>query len=120
PGLSKPGLTNLVHLKFYDGAKDRIVGLGHFRLSFFKKLRLSFPDLCKIADLPRGTQLLLFEEVKPGEIRKLDSEWTLKYAGLGPGDIICFQVKPDGYDGMSRYQRGKFPSVVSFFGRKAK
>ncbi|ORX67965.1 hypothetical protein DL89DRAFT_259195 [Linderina pennispora] len=43
PGLAKPGLTNLIHIKFYDAAADKMVGLGHLRLSFFKKTAAHVP-----------------------------------------------------------------------------
>ena len=53
------------------------------------------PMLVKRANLPEGTQLLLFEEIKPNMIEKMEEmDKPLEHVleELMDGDIIVFQV----------------------------
>ncbi|KAJ3333525.1 hypothetical protein HDU76_007055 [Blyttiomyces sp. JEL0837] len=82
----------VIFLKYYDPFTARIHFVGNIQITN-KSQRLweIFPLLCERANLAKGTQLLLFEEVKPEMIDLLKPKATFTGAELGDGDIICYQ-----------------------------
>ncbi|KAJ1939015.1 hypothetical protein EC988_007426, partial [Linderina pennispora] len=83
-----------------------------------RSLKSVLPNLRQRAQLASDIPLLLFEEEGPNRIRQLNPSWTLRFSGLSTGDIICFQVRPDGYKGIMNFPDNIPRSVPGFFRRK--
>ncbi|CAG2239267.1 UBP15 [Mytilus edulis] len=89
----------LIFLKLYDPKRKTISFCGHTYVPITAKTAELLPDLCRRAGFPVGTPLLLFEEVKPNMVERIEShdlpiEKSLEE--LMDGDIIVFQK--DGLD----------------------
>lgn len=96
-----PNPDILLFFKFYDpSAKDAAGGAGALRFVGwrFEKSKAQVDALrdfcCGAAGLPRGTELLFFEEIKSEEkvmCEPMEPRTTLKACQLEDGDIVCFQ-----------------------------
>ena len=81
----------LLFFKYYDPAKEKIYYMGHSYVSIQSKVSNLVPMLVQRANLPLGSQLLLFEEIKPNMIEKMEEmEKPLEHVleELMVGDII--------------------------------
>ena len=71
--------------------------MGHSYVSIQIKVSNLVPMLVKRANLPVGSQLLLFEEIKPNMIERMEEmDKPLEHVleELMDGDIIVFQLRP--------------------------
>lgn len=102
----------LIFLKLYDPKRKTISFCGHTYVPITAKTAELLPDLCRRAGFPIGTPLLLFEEVKPNMVERIEShdlpiEKSLEE--LMDGDIIVFQK-----DGMDIHQYD-LPTARDYF-----
>ncbi|XP_002733899.3 ubiquitin carboxyl-terminal hydrolase 7-like, partial [Saccoglossus kowalevskii] len=84
----------LLFLKLYDAKTKSVSYCGHIYLPINTKVYELLPVLCERGGFPIGTDLLLFEEVKPNLTEKIqDYDLPLDKAldELMDGDIIVFQ-----------------------------
>ena len=68
--------------------------MGHIYVSITAKLTTLVPELIKRANLPADSSLILFEEIKPNMLEKIeDIDKPLEHLleELMDGDIIVFQ-----------------------------
>ena len=68
--------------------------MDHMYLGITTKLSSIVPELVKRASLPAGTPLLIFEEIKPNMLEKVeDLDKPLEHVleELMDGDILVFQ-----------------------------
>ena len=87
----------LLFFKYYDPAKEKIYYMGHSYVSIQTKVSNLVPMLVKRANLPEGSQLSLFEEIKPNMIERMEEmDKPLEHVleELMDGDIIVFQLRP--------------------------
>ena len=71
--------------------------MGHSYVSIQTKVSNLVPMLVKRANLPEGSQLSLFEEIKPNMIERMEEmDKPLEHVleELMDGDIIVFQLRP--------------------------
>ena len=84
----------MLFFKYYDPAKEKIHYMGHTYVSITSKVSAMVPQLVSKANLPEGTNLLLYEEIKPNFLEKVeDLDKPLEHVldELMDGDIIVFQ-----------------------------
>ncbi|KAJ8318152.1 hypothetical protein KUTeg_003243 [Tegillarca granosa] len=84
----------LIFLKFYEPRTSTISYCGHMYVPISTKTAELLPDLCRRAGFPVGTPLLLFEEVKPNMLERLENyELPIEKMldELMDGDILVFQ-----------------------------
>ncbi len=84
----------MLFFKYYDPRKEKINYMGHMYVSITSKLSSVVPELLRRADLPEGTTLLLFEEIKPNMLERIeDIDKPLEHVleELMDGDILVFQ-----------------------------
>ncbi|KAK3090560.1 hypothetical protein FSP39_012693 [Pinctada imbricata] len=84
----------LMFLKMYDPRTCSISYCGHSYVPISAKFVEIMPDLCRKAGFPVGTPLLLFEEVKPNMLEKIedfDTPLEKMLEELMDGDIIVYQ-----------------------------
>merc|ERR1719505_104980 len=101
----------ILFFKYYNPRTHTMSYCGHAYVDLKSSPTDLFPLLCKRAGLPKGTPLLLFEEIKPGntERTKTDKRFDEVVQDLMDGDIICFQAnEPD----LSSYD---LPTPVEYF-----
>ena len=70
--------------------------MGHMYVGITTKLSNIVPDLVKRANLPAGTALAIYEEIKPNMLEKVeDLDKPLEHVleELMDGDILVFQKK---------------------------
>ena len=62
----------MLFLKFYDPEAERIHYMGHIYISITSKVSSILPRLRKRAYLPSDARLVLFEEIKPNMLEKIE------------------------------------------------
>ncbi|KAJ2545053.1 ubiquitin-specific protease ubp15, partial [Coemansia sp. RSA 1933] len=87
----KPG-ANLVHIKYYLPAEERMVGLGTVYIQADQPVKSIEPALRRMAGLAEDAEITLYEEVKPSLVEEMDVGLTFQRAEIQSGDIICFQL----------------------------
>jgi len=83
----------LLFFKYYDPQTSMMSYCGHTYVNLKSHPASLFPLLCQRAGLPKGTKLLIYEEIKAGhtEKTKTDKIFDEVVQDLMSGDIICFQ-----------------------------
>lgn len=87
----------MLFFKYYDPAKEKIHYMGHMYVSIASKVSAMVPELLRRANLPDGTPLLLFEEIQPNMVDRIeDIDKPLEHVleELMDGDIVVFQRDP--------------------------
>ena len=88
----------MLFFKFYCPRTRKIHYMGHLYLAITTKLNTVLPKLCELASIPLDSRLLLWEEIKPNMLEKVeDVHQPLEHIleELMDGDIIVFQEEPD-------------------------
>merc|ERR1719203_1972090 len=86
----------MLFFKYYEPEKEKVYYMGHMRVGITTKLSDIVPDLVKRANLPAGTTLAIYEEIKPNMLEKVeDLDKPLEHVleELMDGDILVFQKK---------------------------
>ncbi len=86
----------MLFFKYYEPAKEKIYYMGHMYVSITTRLSNIVPELVKRANLPAGTTLSIYEEIKPNMLEKVeDLDKPLEHVleELMDGDILVFQKK---------------------------
>ena len=89
----------MLFFKYYDPSKEKIYYMDHMYLGITTKLSSIVPELVKRASLPAGTPLLIYEEIKPNMLEKVeDLDKPLEHVleELMDGDILVFQKEIHG------------------------
>ncbi|KFY43711.1 hypothetical protein V495_03807 [Pseudogymnoascus sp. VKM F-4514 (FW-929)] len=81
----------LLFLKHYDGQREEMKGVCHIYANKNSKASDLFARIIQIMSWPSSTQIILFEEIKPGMTSMLDPSQTLHGLELQNGDIIRLQ-----------------------------
>ncbi len=87
----------MLFFKFYDPVKEKVYYMGHMYVAITTKLSSLEPELIRRANLPAGTSLLIYEEIKPNMLEKVeDCDKPLEHVleELMDGDILVFQKDP--------------------------
>lgn len=106
PALSGPGCCVtplrendiLLFVKFYDLKRelpDRLRYKGNIIIDSRKTGAQLAKYLHEALRIPMDTELVLFEEVQPNSINRLDMDTTLIGAEIQNGDIICYHYADD-------------------------
>ena len=85
----------MLFLKYYDPAQEKIHYMGHMYISITAKVSTLVAELAKRAHLPEDTSLLLYEEIKPNMLERIeDMDKPLEHVleELMDGDIVVYQV----------------------------
>ncbi|KAL5018785.1 hypothetical protein ScPMuIL_004507 [Solemya velum] len=84
----------LIFFKLYDPRNKSLSYICHKYVPIFTKATELMPELCRKAGFPVGTPLLLYEEVKPNMLERLencDQSMDKLFEELMDGDIIVYQ-----------------------------
>ena len=81
-------------MKYYDPYTTTVKYVGRAIVRSSLKISDLHMIMNNMADLPVGTPLVVFEEVKPSMIDALMPNITLKAAEIRNGDILVFQQLP--------------------------
>ena len=87
----------MLFFKYYCPRTGRIHYMGHLYLAINTKLTSVLPKLCSLANIPADSALMLWEEIKPNMLEKIeDTNQPLEHIleELMDGDIIVFQMDP--------------------------
>lgn len=86
---------SLIFFKYYDPYRETLEYCGHRFVSLSSPVR-ALEELARgFRGIEEGTELLLFEEVKPTMVDLLNMDLTISGAELGIGDIVVFQQAVD-------------------------
>lgn len=100
----------LLFFKYYDPSSTLITYMGHSVENISKRFADLFPYMWERAGLSPNTPLLLYEEVKPNLIERIDPNLQLgEVDEIRDGDIICFQRAN------LPFPRLSFPTVDEYF-----
>ncbi|CAO3579210.1 unnamed protein product [Absidia cylindrospora] len=91
PPPSKVAPKILVFVKLFDPFTQDIHGIGKIYASKLAKVGSVIDELNEIAGFEPGTDLVLYEEIKPEMIDLMDTEKTFSASEIQDGDIICIQ-----------------------------
>ena len=84
----------MLFFKYYEPEKEKVNYMGHMYVGITTKLSDIVPDLVKQANLPAGTTLAIYEEIKPNMLEKvkdLDNPLEHVREELMDGDIFVFE-----------------------------
>lgn len=100
----------LLFYKYYDPLRNLILYMGHSVEPISKKFLDLFPALRERAGLSSTTPLLVYEEVKPSLVERIDPNVQLcDVDEIRDGDIVCYQ-RAD-----LQFQRLVIPTVDEYF-----
>merc|ERR1712241_723112 len=102
----------MLFFKYYCPRTTKIQYMGHMYLAITTKLSSILPRLCVMANIPADSKLMLWEEIKPNMLEKIeDANQPLEHIleELMDGDIIVFQQEPHQDD---RYE---LPTARDYF-----
>lgn len=85
----------LVFIKLFDPKTQQIRGIGKVYVKKQGKVGAIVEQLNALAGFEPGTELQLFEEIKPSMIEQMDPSLTFHEAEIQDGDIICIQEAMD-------------------------
>jgi len=94
----------MLFFKYYCPRAQKVFYMSHLYLPITTKLSSILPKLCSLVNIPTDTKLILWEEIKPNMLEKIeDTSQPLEHIleELMDGDIIVFQEDPGpdhGYD----------------------
>ena len=87
----------ILFFKYYCPRTGRVHYMGHLYLALTTKLNSVLPKLCDLASIPTDSELILWEEIKPNMLERIeDTNQPLEQIleELMDGDIIVFQKDP--------------------------
>jgi len=87
----------MLFFKYYCPRTSKVHYMSHLYLPITTKLSSVVPKLCSMANLPSDTSLILWEEIKPNMLERIeDTSQPLEHIleELMDGDIIVFQEDP--------------------------
>jgi len=105
----------MLFFKYYDPSKEKIHYMGHMYVAITSKVSAMAPELISRAHLTPGTNLLLYEEIKPNMLEKIeDLDKPLEHVleELMDGDIIVFQKD---LGTQERIQEFRLPTAREYF-----
>ena len=94
----------MLFFKYYCPRTSKVHYMGHMYLAITTKLSSILPKLCAMANIPTDSKLMLWEEIKPNMLERIeDANQPLEHIleELMDGDIIVFQrdpLKDEGYE----------------------
>ncbi|KAG0165848.1 hypothetical protein DFQ28_005241 [Apophysomyces sp. BC1034] len=81
----------LVFIKLFDPFTQKIRGMGRLYVPKFGRVGSIVDDLNKLVGYEPGTEITLYEEIKPSMIEEMNLSLTFSQAEIQDGDIICVQ-----------------------------
>eukprot|EP00092_Neocalanus_flemingeri_P030841 GFUD01033495.1.p1 GENE.GFUD01033495.1~~GFUD01033495.1.p1 ORF type:complete len:1103 (+),score=278.33 GFUD01033495.1:268-3576(+) len=87
----------MLFFKYYCPRTGKIHYMSHMYLAITTKLSSVLPKLCTLANIPVDSKLILWEEIKPNMLERIeDTNQPLEHIleELMDGDIIVFQQDP--------------------------
>ena len=87
----------MLFFKYYCPRTGKIHYMSHMYLAITTKLSSVLPKLCTLANIPTDSKLILWEEIKPNMLERIeDTNQPLEHIleELMDGDIIVFQQDP--------------------------
>jgi len=105
----------MLFFKLYDYAQEKTYYMGHMYVAITSKVSAMVPELISRANLNPGTDLSLYEEIKPNMLEKIgniNNSLERELDELMDGDIIVFQKDLDPNRRMTEY---RFPTAPDYF-----
>ncbi|KAF2090688.1 cysteine proteinase [Saccharata proteae CBS 121410] len=113
------GLANnrpiMLFLKYFDVEKQTLMGMGTFYAAWQDKVMDVSQTILQILDLPAGTPLRLFEEIKSNMIEQMKPKVTLASSELQDGDIVTVQKSLSEKEISALTAAGKYVDVREFY-----
>ncbi|CAO3595063.1 unnamed protein product [Absidia cylindrospora] len=91
PPPSKYTTKMLIFIKLFDPITQNVRGIGKIYVSKIDPVGSIIEDLNDMAGFDRGTELVLYEEIKPEMNEIMHTEKTFRASEIQDGDIICIQ-----------------------------
>lgn len=83
--------TIIVFLKYFDPYTQQLKGAGHAYMNTADRVQDLATPILDLMQWQPGTNLKLFEEIKPNFVEVMKPKQTLNQSEIQDGDIICFQ-----------------------------
>ncbi|KAF2140342.1 uncharacterized protein K452DRAFT_274048 [Aplosporella prunicola CBS 121167] len=113
------GISNnrpiMLFLKYFNAEEQTLFGMGSFYAGWQDKVTDISPQLLKILNLPAGTGLKLFEEIKSNMIEQMKPKVTLSSSELQDGDIITVQKSLSEKEASAISATGRYTDVREFY-----
>ncbi|KAK2743533.1 hypothetical protein FQN57_004830 [Myotisia sp. PD_48] len=91
PETQGPNASSFILLKHFDVATQTLSGVGHTFIQRQSKVADLAEPILERMKWPAGTQISLYEEIKPSMVEPLKPKQTFQMSEIQTGDIICFQ-----------------------------
>ncbi|KKY22267.1 putative ubiquitin carboxyl-terminal hydrolase [Diplodia seriata] len=105
----------MLYLKYFDPDEQTLFGIGTFYAAWQDKVMDLSPQILKLVDLPAGTNLKLFEEIKSNMIEQMKPKVTLASSEIQDGDIITVQKSLSEKEAAAISSTGRYTDVREFY-----
>lgn len=105
----------MLYLKYFDPDAQTLFGIGTFYAAWQDKVMDLSPQILKLVDLPAGTNLKLFEEIKSNMIEQMKPKVTLASSEIQDGDIITVQKSLSEKEAAAISSTGRYTDVREFY-----
>lgn len=105
----------MLYLKYFDPDQQTLFGIGTFYASWQDKVMDLSPQILKLVNLPAGTNLKLFEEIKSNMIEQMKPKVTLASSEIQDGDIITVQKSLSEKEAAAISATGRYTDVREFY-----
>lgn len=105
----------MLYLKYFDPEQQTLFGIGTFYAAWQDKVMDLSPQILKLVNLPAGTSLKLFEEIKSNMIEQMKPKVTLASSEIQDGDIITVQKSLSEKETAAISATGRYTDVREFY-----
>lgn len=105
----------MLYLKYFDPEQQSLFGIGTFYAAWQDKVMDLSPQILKLVNLPAGTSLKLFEEIKSNMIEQMKPKVTLASSEIQDGDIITVQKSLTEKEAAAISATGRYTDVREFY-----
>ncbi|KAK8187319.1 ubiquitin carboxyl-terminal hydrolase 21 [Phyllosticta capitalensis] len=105
----------MLFLKYFDPDEQTLFGIGTFYAACHDKVVDLCPQILKLLNMPAGTNLRLFEEIKSNMIEQMKPKVTLLSSEIQDGDIVTVQKSLSEKEASVYTSTDRFADVREFY-----
>ncbi|KAJ7743890.1 hypothetical protein B0H14DRAFT_3607165 [Mycena olivaceomarginata] len=110
-----PPQSIMIFLKHFDASKQTLFGIGKAYMLRTSRVSELVHVINQRMRWTPGTQLKLYEEIKPGMVEAMKPKLSFSQSELMDGDIVCFQVDLSLKESHDLESRGLHSNPIQFY-----
>ncbi|KAF3940694.1 hypothetical protein ABW19_dt0201570 [Dactylella cylindrospora] len=108
-------VQTIIFLKHFDVETQTLCGINHVYMKKNDKVSELLPIISQQMGWPAGTQIKLWEEIKPSMIEPMKPKQTFAQAEIQDGDVICFQKHLSEKETLAKVPQGGYLDAKEFY-----